>query len=407
MDVAFGLEHRRESTRKKPGPSLAGISTLGGTNLLRTEGRRGITEAYAESIVPLWTSQSGGNSLDLELAVRYSDYNDCGSSTNPKIGALLQLGSDLMFRSTYGEGFRAPTLNDLYEGDTEDQAFLDDPCKVGANVDSLPGCTLTADSTRVQFLTITGGNEALKPEESTSGGLGVVWTPTAIPGFKAALDLFSISQENVVDTGAQYIVDQNALSGSYSDRVTRDELGNLQKIIATRINIGERKVRGVDLSISYSLSRHQWGQFTTALDVSHIAEYKIQDDPTAPSQDLAGRFTEPASEGEGAIPDWKGNLGVQWSHGRWRGNYDIHYISSLSEAIPNSDRSRTIDSWLIQDIQLSYLFRVGNGLRFSVGVDNLADEPAPFAASAFNDNIDARTHELRGRFWYARLSQSL
>jgi iron complex outermembrane receptor protein len=35
------------------------------------------------------------------------------------------------------------------------------------------------------------------------------------------------------------------------------------------------------------------------------------------------------------------------------------------------------------------------------------DEEAPFAASAFNDNIDARTHDLKGRFWYAKLSQRI
>ena len=40
-----------------------------------------------------------------------------------------------------------------------------------------------------------------------------------------------------------------------------------------------------------------------------------------------------------------------------------------------------------------------------MGVDNAFDEPAPLAASAFNDNIDARTHDLKGRFWYTRISQ--
>jgi iron complex outermembrane receptor protein len=46
-----------------------------------------------------------------------------------------------------------------------------------------------------------------------------------------------------------------------------------------------------------------------------------------------------------------------------------------------------------------------DGLRWSVGVDNLLDEEAPLAASAFNDNIDGRTHELKGQFWYTKLSQ--
>jgi iron complex outermembrane receptor protein len=58
-------------------------------------------------------------------------------------------------------------------------------------------------------------------------------------------------------------------------------------------------------------------------------------------------------------------------------------------------------------VQLSYVFNILNGLRLSMGVDNLFDKNAPFSASAFNDNIDARTHDLKGRFWYAKVSQRI
>ncbi len=64
-----------------------------------------------------------------------------------------------------------------------------------------------------------------------------------------------------------------------------------------------------------------------------------------------------------------------------------------------------IDDWTVHDLQLSYTFDVLEGLRWSLGVDNALDEEAPLAASAFNDNIDGRTHELKGRFWYTKLSQ--
>ncbi|MFT5482719.1 MAG: iron complex outermembrane receptor protein [Halieaceae bacterium] len=407
VDLALGFEFRRNSVGKKPGSSLAGISTLGGSNLLPSGGRREVNEFYLESVVPLWQSTGGNSSLDLEMAVRYSDYSDFGATTNPKFGARLQVNQNIMLRATYGEGFRAPTLKELFEGDTEDQAFLDDPCAVAENIGVLAGCSQLADPTRIQFLTISGGNAELEPEESTSLGLGIVWSPGFAPGLNTTLDVFSINQDNVVGTGAQFTVNQNAINGSFDDRISRDEQGNLQQITATRLNIGKREVRGIDLSISYRLPKSAWGQMTAALDVSHIAEYRIQADPTSTSADLAGRFTEPAAEGDGAIPEWKGNLGLHWSRGRWRGSYDVHYISALDEEVPSGNHSRVIFAWLIQDVQLSYLFPVGGGLRFSLGIDNVANEPAPFAASAFNDNIDARTHDLRQRFWYAKLSQRI
>jgi iron complex outermembrane receptor protein len=79
----------------------------------------------------------------------------------------------------------------------------------------------------------------------------------------------------------------------------------------------------------------------------------------------------------------------------------------MRETVPNSAATRDIDSWVIQDLQFSYVFNVLRGLRVSLGVDNVFDEEPPFAASAFNDNFDGRSHELRGRFWYAKLSQRI
>jgi iron complex outermembrane receptor protein len=60
---------------------------------------------------------------------------------------------------------------------------------------------------------------------------------------------------------------------------------------------------------------------------------------------------------------------------------------------------------MVHDLQLSYKLDVLEGLRLTLGLDNVFDRDAPLAASAFNDNIDGRTHELRGRYWYTKLSQ--
>jgi Outer membrane receptor proteins, mostly Fe transport len=73
--------------------------------------------------------------------------------------------------------------------------------------------------------------------------------------------------------------------------------------------------------------------------------------------------------------------------------------------VPGTQRTRGINSWVLHDLQLSHTFDVLDGLRLTLGIDNLLDEEAPLAVSAFNDNIDGRTHELKGRFWYTRLSQ--
>jgi iron complex outermembrane receptor protein len=407
IDFAFGAEYRDESTSKKPDDRLASMSTLGGTNFEATHGGRDVAEIYAESITPLWHSPDQEQQLDIEIALRYSKYSDFGDITNPKYGLRFQITPGLLLRATHAQGFRAPSLNELYQGNTEAQAFINDPCTLLQNVDLLPGCSQQADPTRNQFLTVTGGNPELNPEKSRSYGVGLIWTPAIIEGFSATVDYFDIETSQVVDSSAQFIVNQNAAFGRFGERVSRDEQGNLQLVTATNLNVGERRVQGLDFSLSYRLPRRNWGQFSTGLNLSYIDEYTLQLDDTARTLNLAGTFRDPASEGVGGIPEWKGNLGVQWAKQRWRGNYEVHFTSEMDEQIPSSNSNRAIDSWLVHDVQLSYVFNVLNGLRLSLGIDNLLDKEPPFAASAFNDNYDARSHDLKGRYWYAKLSQRI
>ncbi len=404
-DLAVGLEHRRESTRKRPDKLLADTGTIGATNFEATSGDRRVSELYAELAFPIWRSANGLSSLDIDTALRYSRYTDFGGVTNPKLGIRFQITPAVLVRATYADGFRAPSLNELYEGNTEEQAFIEDPCTLPTNVGVLPGCTQQADPTRNQFLTIKGGNPELKAETSDSYGIGVVWMPRANPGVVLSADYFQIDQKDVIASSAQFIVDQNARHGNFPDSVERDALGNLQLISARNINVGQRKVRGVDFALIYHLPRKSWGQFSMLSGATYIHEFLTRLDAAAEQLDLAGTFRDEASEGLGGIPRWKGQLSLRWSGEHWRSSYEVHFVSEMEELIPGSANTRDIQPWVVHDLQFGYKFNVFDGLRWTMGVDNLLDDQAPLAASAFNDNIDGRTHELKGRFWYTKLSQ--
>lgn len=406
-DLAFGVEYRREATSKKPSALLASTSTIGATNFEATGGDRNVMELYLETIVPLWKSADGLRSLDVEAALRMSDYSDFGTTTNPKLALRWQATPSILLRGNYAQGFRAPSLNELYEGNTEEQAFINDPCTQVVNVDTLPGCSRQADPTRNQFLVLKGGNADLKSETSDSYSLGIVLTPVEIPGLAFSMDYFSVEQEDVVSSSSQFIVNQNAFTGAFEDRVARDELGNLTLVTASNLNIGQREVRGMDLAFTWHLPGRRWGQLTISGSGSWIWEYLARLDLTAPELDLAGTFRDEASEGLGGIPEWKSQLGMRWQRERWSASYQLHYISEMKEVIPGSRQTRDIDGWLVHDLQLNYKFNIFNGLKFTLGVDNLFDEEAPLATSAFNDNIDGRSHELKGRYWYTRISQRI
>ncbi|MEP4486358.1 MAG: TonB-dependent receptor [Halioglobus sp.] len=404
-NLAFGFEYRNEATSKRPDQLIASGGTIGGNNFELTRGDRDIIEFFSEVTVPAWRNSANSLGLDIEAAFRYSDYSDFGNNAAPKLGLVFQIGNAVLLRGTYAKGFRAPSLNELYEGLSEDQAFINDPCTVEQNVGVLPGCVVQADPTRNQFLTEKGGNPKLDAEKSDSYGAGIVWTPTNIGGLTVTADLFLIEQSDVVSSSAQFIVSQNARSGAFADRVQRDAAGNLVLVTADNINVGRRKVQGADFTARYVIPDSRWGKFILASSVTYLDEYLARLDSSSQEIDFAGTFRDEASEGLGGIPQWKGQANLRWIRKRWQAGYEIHFVDSMQEVRPGTNDSRDIDKWAVHDMQASYKFDFLQGLRWTLGIDNLLDENAPLATSAFNDNIDGRSHELRGRYWYTKLSQ--
>ncbi|WP_226663141.1 TonB-dependent receptor [Microbulbifer aggregans] len=395
--AAAGVEVRRESI-DLTSTEADGLSLIGGVASGAATGERLIGEAFAEISLPL-----AKDSLWLDGAVRYSDYSDFGNTANPKIAFRWRPWPSVLVRASYATGFKAPTLVDMNQRGSQSQEYLFDPC-TNSNADQLPGCRGRADQARIQYLTEFGGNPALQPETSDNRALGLVWTPGDFTGFHASLDIFEIRQNDVIDTSPQYLINQNAYNGFFSERVQRDAKGDITRIIATRLNIGAREVTGMDTSLRYQHQSKSLGLIRWSMNSSHIYRYLNQLAPGSPIEDLAGTFIDAASGGTGSLPDWKANTGVYWQKGRWEGGYTVHFVSAMDESFTLNDKpvNRSIDSWTTHDLQVAYA--VPAGMRFAIGIDNMLDQSPPFAASAFNDNFDGRTYDLTGRYWYTTFS---
>ena len=44
----------------------------------------------------------------------YDDYDDFGSAVSPRVGATFTMVDNLVLKASYGQGFRAPDMSDLY-----------------------------------------------------------------------------------------------------------------------------------------------------------------------------------------------------------------------------------------------------------------------------------------------------
>jgi outer membrane receptor protein involved in Fe transport len=122
-------------------------------------------------------------SLDADLAGRYTDYSITGSVETWKIGLNWHVNDDVYFRGTTSVDIRAPTLNDLYSPATSNSGPFLDPL-----TNFNPG----------GIQTVSKGNPNLVPEAARTYTAGVVLTPTFIPGLTASFDYYQIKLNNAI-----------------------------------------------------------------------------------------------------------------------------------------------------------------------------------------------------------------
>jgi len=407
IEFAAGLEMRRETFFTEADPRVENNQLIGG-EFGSSRGERSSSELYIESLVPIISSESmvAEPVLEANISLRATQYSDFGSEANPKLAMRYRPNSDLMLRGSVSQGFRAPSLFELNQSDSISQAFLVDPCSNPENVGLLPGCDVQTDPLRVQYLTVTGGNTSLRPEISKNLSLGFIYTPPGLRNFTFGVDAYRIEVDNIIGASGQFFLDQNAADLSFSDRIIRDENGEVVRVLANNENLGMRKISGFDADLSWRVFIAKWGSLGIDLSGSHIHSYQLQRALTAETQELSGTFADEAAEGSGGLPKWKTRLNLFWQFGRWEVALSSFRVSSLTETVNNSDNRRESGAWSREDAQMSYHFNSGESL-ITVGVDNILNEAPPFLASAFNDNFDSRTYESTGRFFYARFSHHL
>ncbi len=124
-------------------------------------------------------------SLDADLAGRYTNYSISGAVETWKIGLDWHVNDSVRFRGTTSVDIRAPTLNDLFSPTVSSSGPFLDPL-----TNFNPG----------GIQTLSGGNPNLVPESSRTYTGGVVLTPSFIPGLTMSADYYQIKLKNAITT---------------------------------------------------------------------------------------------------------------------------------------------------------------------------------------------------------------
>ena len=144
-----------------------------------------VWEFSGEVGIPILKDLPFIQSLDADVAGRYTDYSISGAAETWKIGLDYHVNDDVRFRGTTSIDIRAPTLNDLYSPAVSNSGPFLDPL-----TNFNPG----------GIQTVSQGNPNLVPEVARTYTGGIVFTPTFIPGLTMSADYYSINLHNAIAT---------------------------------------------------------------------------------------------------------------------------------------------------------------------------------------------------------------
>lgn len=386
-----------------------------------------VKELYAETLIPLLSEQPWAYSLNVDLGLRYSDYNTSGSTTNGKIAIEYRPIADLLVRGTVSQVFRAPNLDELYDGRTVAGPVLTDPC-IG-----LTQAQLAQHSAACQFVPPGwGGNplgqvtgyysgaatvgSTLKPEQGKSIDIGFVYSPSWLNGVSSSLDFWHIYLSDLLTPiQAQTVANacftnNNSPYCSYINRYdnTNQLAGAVNYINTPVVNLGNLSTTGVDFTLNYAIPHFNLGSvdpgnFKAGLNTTYTSTYKNDAAPGQPgsqSINYAGTYTQQF----GNISRWRGTLTVNWNLGNWSAQWQSRYINHLTNL--NADfttgASAQMGGITYHSIQAGYEVPVIK-TRFDVGIDNLTGRVPPLIyQNGANYNVDTSTYDTIGRYYWAR-----
>ena len=364
VSLAAGAEFRREQFDSTADPISIATNFWAG-NFKPSEGAYHVSEGFAEVVVPLLRDAPFIKSLDLNAAVRETDYNTSGVVTTWKQGLTWDVDNDFRLRGTVSRDIRAPNLNDLYLASSTTQQSVNDPRNGNQSVLAL----------RLQT-----GNPDLKPEIAKTYTGGFVFTPSWMRGFDLSIDYFNIQIADAITTlTSQQIV--NGCFGGQPDLcsfITRSAAGTITQVVATGINASSETTSGVDLDLRYRLSLSQVvSTWLGSLSVRGLATY-IGDH----SVTVEGVKTQEAGDiSTYASPKLRGQLSTTYDNGPFsvtaRGRYigSGLFSNSFTSAIIADNH---VPSVVYFDLSASYRVPVGKGFFEGFGtVENLFNKMPP------------------------------
>lgn len=387
--MAAGVEYREEDVSDVPDEQFQ-RGLIFGTEAVSAAASRDQYAAYVEFSIPLT------DSFELQLAGRYDDYSDFGSTTNPKIAFQWGVTDSLTARGSWSTGFRAPSLAQIGLGPSEESSFY---------IDTYRCDTDGVDCEALDYNTEFAGNSDLDAEESETWNVGMIWAPTQ--KFDIGVDIFSITQDNKIDKqplGEIYTAncdDQNSTICERNTPQIGQTFGTIDVIHSSFINVSSQEVQGMDVSAHYGLNLNDFGDIKFGLEWSYLDSFEKD------GRDYTGEYQ---------YPEHRWLATTNWIKDDFSANINFSYIGEFEDTPDidfdgvldfDSETSRSVDAQLLVDMSASY--RLNDTIKFTLGANNVLDEEPPFAIGDGDSDLYGyvvSTHNPMGRYLYTKVTMT-
>ncbi len=385
-------------------------------------------ELFAEFYAPILSGVQFAEILALEGAYRSSDYTTVGRVDAWKIGGEWAPIEDVRFRASFNTAVRAPNINELFRAQAFAAPSAVDPCSqvafdgglsnpeavratciaTGVPADSVFTADINAPASQVRGL--FGGNPNLKEEEADTTTIGVVITPSAIPGLTVSVDYFKIDMTDRIASfggGVANILDlcytdaaAGGVGSAFCNAVTRFSDGSIESVAANDQNIASSTLRGYDLMAEYG-----WDNRLGSWNVTYMGtitdENSFEAFPGAQSVDCAGRFGNQCRGIIGTLDaDYRHRATLQWSNNsNLTAQLVWQHIGSTSDTADSGFVRLNVGSQDYFDGSVSYVFN--DTYRATFGINNiLNDDPPLFGFNSEQSNTYPSVFDPYGRMYF-------
>jgi len=406
---AFGFQYRDESldVNRNLEATIPGTFVFQGGGVEIDESQD-VYALFGELAVPL------ADSLEAQVALRYEDYGSgIGDTLDPKLALLWTVNDILSFRGSVSTTFRAPSLHQRFNQETNLIAFGDVPKGGGAPLTGFKGAETT-------------GNPNLVPETATTFNVGLVVAGTE--NFHLTLDYWNIDFEDLIAVESPQTkvaienalcvdrtpdcrdpdIFRNAVAGEDPDDNLQHS-GEISRIIVPFINAPTVETDGLDIAASYSIDMAGGSQFSLGLDASYMFSYDIGGVPGVVGGevmnvtiDAVGNRNE--SNIGSPLPQWRANFTLGWDNDQNSARVIVRHIDDYTDdKTPAQTFNSVIASWTTVDLHYNYTLP-NERTTLSLNLTNIADKDPPFADQDLN--FEARTHDPFGRQYQLVLRHS-